>query len=141
MRRHRGNDRRLLAGLRRKPEIPSERESAKDYYGASMKPPNIDAGRRLDRLLKLQLFWGTTQLTGWLLIILGGIAISMTMRLTPDQLAGRLSTNPKLSLTIVPWITAPANFRILGAALLLLGFVLVSFASMWKRKTRSRTAT
>jgi hypothetical protein len=51
---------------------------------------------------------------GWLMIILGVIAVSMTMRLTPDQLAGRLSTNPKLFLTIMPWITAPPNFRILG---------------------------
>jgi uncharacterized membrane protein HdeD (DUF308 family) len=105
-----------------------------------MKPPNIDAGRRLDRLLKLQFLWRGVLLTGWLMIILGVIAVSMTMRLTPDQLAGLLSTNPKLFLTIMPWITAPPNFRILGAALLMLGIVLVSFASMCKSKTKSRTA-
>jgi len=74
------------------------------------------------------------------MIILGVIAVSMTVRLTPDQLAGRLSTNPKLFLTIMPWITAPSNFRILGAALLMLGIGLVSSAIIWNRKTKSRTA-
>jgi hypothetical protein len=73
------------------------------------------------------------------MIILGVIAVSMTVRLTPDQLAGRLSTNPKLFLTIMPWITAPQNFRILGAALLMIGIGLVSFAIIWKSKTKSRT--
>jgi len=105
-----------------------------------MKPPNIDASRRLDRLLKLQFLLRGVLLTGWLMIILGVIAVSMTVRLTPDQLAGRLSTNPKLFLTIVPWITAPPNFRILGAALLMLGIGLVSFAIIWNRKTKSCTA-
>jgi hypothetical protein len=40
----------------------------------------------------------------------------------------------------MPWITAPPNFRILGAALLMLGIGLVSFAIIWNRKTKSRTA-
>ncbi len=56
-----------------------------------------------------------------------------------QHVAGRLSTNPKLFLTIMPWITAPPNFRILGAALLILGIGLVSIAIIWKSKTKSRT--
>jgi hypothetical protein len=73
------------------------------------------------------------------MIILGAIAVSMTVQLTPDQLAGRLSTNPKLFLTIMPWISAPPTFRILGAALLILGIGLVSIAFIWKSRTKSRT--
>jgi uncharacterized membrane protein HdeD (DUF308 family) len=105
-----------------------------------MKSPNLDAAHRLDRLLKLEFLWKGVLLSGWLMIILGVIAVSMTVRLTPDQLAGRLSTNPKLFLTIMPWITAPPNFRILGVALLMLGIGLVSFAIVWKRQTKLRTA-
>jgi hypothetical protein len=74
------------------------------------------------------------------MIILSLIAFSMTVRLTPDQLIGRLSTNPKLLLTILPWIPAPPTFRILAAALLMLGIALVSCAIVWNRKTKSRTA-
>jgi uncharacterized membrane protein HdeD (DUF308 family) len=105
-----------------------------------MKSPNIDAARRLDRLLRLQFLWSVVLLTGWLMIILGGIAVSMTVRRTPDQLTGMLSVNPKLFLTIMPWMPAPPHFRILGAALLMLGIALVSFAAIWNRKTKSRTA-
>ena len=71
------------------------------------------------------------------MIILGALAVSMTLRLTPDQLATRLSSNPKLFLTIMPWITAPATFRILGAALLMLGLGLVSLSIIWNRKIKS----
>jgi hypothetical protein len=105
-----------------------------------MKSPNIDAARRLDHLLKLQFLWSGFLLAGWLMIILSLIAFSMTVRLTPDQLIGRLSTNPKLLLTILPWIPAPPTFRILAAALLMLGIALVSCAIVWNRKTKSRTA-
>jgi len=105
-----------------------------------MKSPNIDAARRLDRLLKMQFLWSGFLLAGWLMIILGLIAFSMTVRLTPDHLIGRLSTNPKLLLTILPWIPAPPNFRILAVALLVLGIALVSCAIVWNRKAKSRTA-
>jgi hypothetical protein len=105
-----------------------------------MEPPNIDAARRLDRLLRLQFILRGVLLTGWLIIFLGVIAVSMAVRLTPDQLAGRLSTNPKLFLTIMPWITAPPNFLILGAALMMLGIGLVSIAIIWKSRATSRTA-
>jgi hypothetical protein len=74
------------------------------------------------------------------MIILGVMAVYMTVRLTPDQLFGILSTNPKLSLTIMPWLPAPPNFRMLGAAVFMLGIALVSFAIIGNRKTKSRTA-
>jgi hypothetical protein len=105
-----------------------------------MTSPNVDAARRLERLLRLQFLWSGVLLTGWLMLILGGIAVSMTASLTPDQLAGRLSSNPKLFLTIMPWITAPPSLRILGGALLILGLGLVSFAIVWNRKIKSRIA-
>jgi uncharacterized membrane protein len=105
-----------------------------------MKWPNIDAARRLDRLLRLQFLSKAILLIGWLMIILGGIAVSMTVRRTPDQLTGMPSANPKLFLTIMPWMPAPPHFRILGVALLILGIALASFATMWSRETKSRTA-
>jgi hypothetical protein len=105
-----------------------------------MTSPNIDAARRLDRLLKLQFLCGGLLLTGWLMIILSLTAFYMTVSLAPEQMIGRLSTNPKLLLTILPWIQAPPNFRTLAAALLVLGIALVSFATIWNRKTKSRTA-
>jgi hypothetical protein len=105
-----------------------------------MTSPNIDAARRLDRLLKLQFIWSGLLLAGWLMIILSLTAFSMTVSLTPEQMIGRLSTNPKLILTILPWIPALPNFRILAAALLMLGIALVSFATKWNRKAKSQTA-
>jgi hypothetical protein len=72
------------------------------------------------------------------MIILGVTAVCMTVRLTSDM-AGRLFNNPKLFLTNGPWIPAPATFRIFGAASLVLGIGLVSFAIVWNRKTKSRT--
>ena len=104
-----------------------------------MKSPNIDAARRLDGLLRLQFLCKAILLTGWLLIILGGIAVSMTVMRTPDQLVGMLSVNPKLFLTIMPWLPAPPHFRVLGCALLILGIALASFAAVWNRETKSRT--
>ena len=95
-----------------------------------MKSPNLDAAHRLDRLLRLQSFWSGALLAGWLMIILGGVAVFMTVRRTIEQLIA----NPKLSLTILPWMPAPPYFRILGAALLTLGIALVLFAAMWRRK-------
>jgi hypothetical protein len=35
-----------------------------------MTSPNIDAARRLDRLLKLQFLWSGLFLAGWLMIVL-----------------------------------------------------------------------
>src|SRR5580698_11506567 len=105
--------------------------------GTRMTSPNIDTARRFDRLLKLQLIWIGLMLVGWFMIILGALAVSMTLRLTPDQLATRLSSNPNLFLTIMPWITAPPTFRILGAALLMLGLGLVSLSIIWNRKIKS----
>jgi hypothetical protein len=74
------------------------------------------------------------------MIILGVIAAGMTVRFTPDQRFGFLSVNPKGFLSNLSWLPAPPHFRILGAALLMLGIGLVSFAIIWNRKTRSRTA-
>ena len=74
------------------------------------------------------------------MIILSLTAFSMTVSLTPEQMIGRLSTNPKLLLTILLWIPALPNFRILAAALLMLGIALVTFATIRNRKTKSRTA-
>jgi hypothetical protein len=105
-----------------------------------MKLLNIDAARRLDRLVRWQFLFRGVLLTGWLMIILGVIAVSMTVSLTPDQLADRLSTNPKLFLSILPWITAPPNFRIFGAALFVLGMGLVAIAHILISRAKSRTA-
>jgi hypothetical protein len=87
--------------------------------------------------LCLSLLLGARRVSGFIVAsVRMGIAVSMTVRLTPDQLAGRLSTNPKLFLTIVRWITALPNFRILAAALLMPGIGLVSIASICKSKTK-----
>jgi hypothetical protein len=104
-----------------------------------MKSPNIDAARRLDRLLKLQLFRSVALLAGWLMIILSGVAVGMTVRFTPDQRFGLLAVNPKGFLWNPPWLPAPPHFRILGAVMLMLGIALVTFATIWSRKPKSRT--
>jgi hypothetical protein len=91
-------------------------KETKYSHGTRMTSPNIDAARRLDRLLKLQFLWSGLLLAGWLMIILSLTAFSMAVSLTPEQMIGRLSTNPKLLLTILPWIPALPNFRILAAA-------------------------
>jgi hypothetical protein len=75
------------------------------------------------------------------MVILGVIAVGMTVRLTPDQRFGMLSVNPKGFLAITAWLPAPPHFRILGAVLLMLGIVLVSLAAIWSRNIKSRTAT
>ncbi len=109
------------------------KEATKYYHCVLMKPPNDDVGRRLDRLLRLQFLLRCVLLIGWFMIILGLLAVFMTARLTPDQLASMLSTNPNFSLTIMHWITAPTNFGNVGEALLMLGFGLVSLAIIWKK--------
>jgi hypothetical protein len=99
---------------------------------------NGDEDRWAGCLLRLQFLLRGVLLTGWFMIILGAIAVSMTVRFTRDQLAGRLSTNPKVFLTIMPWITAPPTLRILGTALLILGIGFVSIAFIWKSSGNSR---
>lgn len=105
-----------------------------------MNSPNIEAARRLDRLLRLQILWRATLISGWLIILCGAVAVSMTVRRTPDQLTEMLAVNPKLSLTILPWMPAPPNFRILGVVLMMVGIALVSLATIWNRKTKTRSA-
>ena len=55
------------------------------------------------------------------MLIFGAIAVAMTVRRTSGQLASMLAVNPKLSLTIMPWMPAPPHFRLLGAFLLIVG--------------------
>lgn len=73
------------------------------------------------------------------MMILGGVAVGMTVRFTPDQRFGLLSVNPKGFLWNLPWLPAPPHFRVLGAVMLMLGIALVSFATLWNRKPKSRT--
>ena len=77
---------------------------------------------------------------GLLLIILGVLAVGMSVRLPPEQRFAMLSVNPKGFLAITAWLPALPQFRILGAVSLVLGIALVSFAIIGNRKAKSRTA-
>lgn len=108
-------------------------------HGTPMKSPNVDAARLLDRLLRLQFLWSVVLLTGWLMIIIGFLAVGMSMRFTTDQRFAMLSVNPKGFLFNTPWLPAPPHFRILGAVLLMLGIAFVFFSASSSRNTKSRT--
>src|SRR5271168_3137356 len=101
-----------------------------------MKSPNVDAARRLDRLLRLQFLRSDVLLTGWFMIIVGLLAVAMSVRFTTDQRFAMLSVNPKGFLFHPSWLPAPPHFSILGAVLFMLGIAFVSFATIWSRKTK-----
>jgi len=73
------------------------------------------------------------------MIIIGLLAVAMSVRLTTDQRFAMLSVNPKGFLFTTPWLPAPPHFRVLGAVLLMLGIAIVSFSAIASRSTKSRT--
>jgi hypothetical protein len=73
------------------------------------------------------------------MIIIGLLAVGMSVRFTTDQRFAMLSVNPKGFLFNTPWLPAPPHFCILGAVLLMLGIAFVSFSAISSRNTKSRT--
>jgi hypothetical protein len=93
-----------------------------------MKSPNTDIARRLEHLVRLQFLRRVILLVGCIMIALGGSALIMTIRYTPEQLAGLLAANPKRIMDIWVWMPVPPHFRMVGTVLLLAGVGLTLFA-------------
>jgi uncharacterized membrane protein len=127
----------LLSVITREPHFRSQLLTRTAH---PMKSPNVDAARRLDRLLRLQFLRNIVLLTGWLMTIIGLLAVFMSVRLPTDQRFAMLSVNPKDFLFNTPWLPAPPHFRIVGSVLLILGIALVSLTSLVSSKKRSRAA-
>jgi hypothetical protein len=73
------------------------------------------------------------------MIIIGLLAVAMSVRFTTDQRFAMLSVNPKGFLFNTPWLPAPPHFRILGVVLLMLGIAFVLLSAISSRSTKSRT--
>ena len=90
--------------------------------------------RRLDHLARMQRFKQLTLLTGTAMIGLGVVAVSMTLWKEPGSLIGPAFINPKVNLTILPWLPTPLHYRFIGVILFVFGAVLLILGSMQRHR-------
>ena len=85
-------------------------------------------GIRVDRLYRWQLVRSGLLVIGLVAVVLGGYTVALTIRYSPGQLIAILYEQPKSPQMFFTWFPAASEFRLLGAALVFLGLVLIVFS-------------
>jgi hypothetical protein len=86
--------------------------------------------RRLDRMLYWRRVSGVLLILGWFVVLLGLATLFTTFRYTPQELASIVANRPSWFMNPFWLLPAPAYFRIVSGAMVLVGFLLVAVASV-----------